>query len=104
MKAIFKTAWPYQKDAMNLPVENLAAAIPLCNLCVSASLRALLFFFCWVVPLAGFALSPPNDIKIRAACQKIPRKISFIYMEIELAVLLNTTTANGGKVISAEYG
>jgi len=28
MKAIFKTAWPYQKDAMNLPVENLAAAIP----------------------------------------------------------------------------
>ncbi len=28
MKATFKTAWPYQKDAMNLPVENLAAAIP----------------------------------------------------------------------------
>jgi hypothetical protein len=28
MKAIFKTAWPYRKDAMNLPVENLAAAIP----------------------------------------------------------------------------
>jgi len=28
MKAIFKTAWPYQKDEMNLPVENLAAAIP----------------------------------------------------------------------------
>lgn len=28
MKAIFKTAWPYQKDAMSLPVENLAAAIP----------------------------------------------------------------------------
>ena len=28
MKAIFKTAAPYQKDAMNLPVENLAAAIP----------------------------------------------------------------------------
>ena len=27
-KAIFKTARPYQKDAMNLPVENLAAAIP----------------------------------------------------------------------------
>ena len=28
MKAIFKTAWPYQKDEMNLPVENLAAALP----------------------------------------------------------------------------
>jgi catechol 2,3-dioxygenase-like lactoylglutathione lyase family enzyme len=28
MKAIFKTVWPYQNDAKNLPVENLAAAIP----------------------------------------------------------------------------
>jgi lactoylglutathione lyase len=28
MKAIFKTAWPYQKDEMNLPVENLEAALP----------------------------------------------------------------------------
>lgn len=28
MKAIFKTAAPYQKDKMNLPVENVAAAIP----------------------------------------------------------------------------
>lgn len=28
MKAVFKTAWPYQKDAMNLPVENVKAAIP----------------------------------------------------------------------------
>lgn len=28
MKAVFKTAYPYQADAMNLPVENLEAAIP----------------------------------------------------------------------------
>jgi catechol 2,3-dioxygenase-like lactoylglutathione lyase family enzyme len=28
MKAIFKTASPYLKDAMNLPVENVEAAIP----------------------------------------------------------------------------
>ena len=28
MKAVFKNAWPYQKDKMNLPVENLEAAIP----------------------------------------------------------------------------
>jgi len=28
MKAVFKTAWPYVDDAMNLPVENLDAAIP----------------------------------------------------------------------------
>jgi catechol 2,3-dioxygenase-like lactoylglutathione lyase family enzyme len=28
VKAIFKTASPYQKDAMNLPVKNVAAAIP----------------------------------------------------------------------------
>ena len=28
MKAVFKTASPYLDDAMNLPVENLAAAIP----------------------------------------------------------------------------
>jgi catechol 2,3-dioxygenase-like lactoylglutathione lyase family enzyme len=28
MKAIFKSAWPYQKDEMNLPVENLEAALP----------------------------------------------------------------------------
>ena len=28
MKAIFKSAWPYQQDKMNLPVENLEAAIP----------------------------------------------------------------------------
>jgi len=28
MKSIFKTAWPYQDDAMNLPVENVDAAIP----------------------------------------------------------------------------
>jgi len=28
MKAIFKTAVPYQADEMNLPVENLEAAIP----------------------------------------------------------------------------
>src|SRR5689334_6410148 len=28
MKAVFKTAWPYQKDKMNLPVEDLEAAIP----------------------------------------------------------------------------
>ena len=28
MKAIFKTAWPYADDAMNLPVENVEAAIP----------------------------------------------------------------------------
>ena len=28
MKAVFKTAAPYLADAMNLPVENLEAAIP----------------------------------------------------------------------------
>jgi catechol 2,3-dioxygenase-like lactoylglutathione lyase family enzyme len=28
VKAIFKTARPYQKDEMNLPVENVEAAIP----------------------------------------------------------------------------
>ncbi len=28
MRAVFKTAWPYQKDEMNLPVENVEAAIP----------------------------------------------------------------------------
>lgn len=28
MKAVFKTAWPYQADEMNLPVANVEAAIP----------------------------------------------------------------------------
>jgi len=28
MKAIFKSAWPYAEDALNLPVENVEAAIP----------------------------------------------------------------------------
>ena len=28
MKAVFKTAYPYQTDQMNLPVGNLEAAIP----------------------------------------------------------------------------
>jgi len=28
MTAIFKTAWPYAADKMNLPVENLESAIP----------------------------------------------------------------------------
>jgi catechol 2,3-dioxygenase-like lactoylglutathione lyase family enzyme len=28
MKAVFKTVWPYQKDAMNLPVTNVEAALP----------------------------------------------------------------------------
>ena len=28
MKAVFKTAWPYAEDEMNLPVEDLEAAIP----------------------------------------------------------------------------
>ncbi|MFY9557954.1 MAG: VOC family protein [Blastocatellia bacterium] len=28
MKAIFKTAWPYADDAMNLPVKDVDAAIP----------------------------------------------------------------------------
>ena len=27
-KAILKNVWPYQKDALNLPVENVEAAIP----------------------------------------------------------------------------
>lgn len=27
-KAIYKNAWPYQKDKMNLPVKNLDEAIP----------------------------------------------------------------------------
>lgn len=28
MKAVFKTAWPYADDAMNLPVNDVEAAIP----------------------------------------------------------------------------
>jgi len=28
MKAVFKTAYPYLEDALNLPVENLEAALP----------------------------------------------------------------------------
>ena len=28
MKAIFKSAWPYQQDAMNLPVANVETALP----------------------------------------------------------------------------
>ena len=28
MKAVFKSAWPYADDAMNLPVEDVDAAIP----------------------------------------------------------------------------
>lgn len=28
MKAVYKTAWPYQADEMNLPVENVGAALP----------------------------------------------------------------------------
>ena len=28
MKAVFKSAYPYEEDEMNLPVENLEAAIP----------------------------------------------------------------------------
>lgn len=28
MKAVFKNAWPYQQDKMNLPVQNLEAALP----------------------------------------------------------------------------
>ncbi|HEX4947521.1 MAG TPA: VOC family protein [Blastocatellia bacterium] len=28
MKAIFKTAWPYQNDALTLPVANVEAALP----------------------------------------------------------------------------
>ena len=28
MKAVFKGAWPYQDDEMNLPVENVDQAIP----------------------------------------------------------------------------
>ena len=28
MKAIFKAAWPYQQDAMNLPVANVEDALP----------------------------------------------------------------------------
>lgn len=28
MKAVFKTAWPYADDAMNLPVKDVEAAIP----------------------------------------------------------------------------
>ena len=28
MKAIFKTAWPYQHDKMNLPIKDLEAALP----------------------------------------------------------------------------
>ena len=28
IKAIFKNAWPYQRDVMNLPVADVAASIP----------------------------------------------------------------------------
>jgi predicted enzyme related to lactoylglutathione lyase len=28
MKSVFKSTWPYQGDAMNLPVENVDQAIP----------------------------------------------------------------------------
>lgn len=28
MKALFKSTWPYQGDAMNLPVENVDEAVP----------------------------------------------------------------------------
>lgn len=28
MRSVFKTAWPYQLDKMNLPVNNLEAALP----------------------------------------------------------------------------
>jgi len=28
VKSVFKNAWPYQKDKMNLPVENIETAIP----------------------------------------------------------------------------
>ncbi len=28
MKAVFKSIWPYQKDAMNLPVASVETAIP----------------------------------------------------------------------------
>ena len=28
MKAIFKNVWPYQKDALNLPVANVESALP----------------------------------------------------------------------------
>ena len=28
MSAVFKTIWPYQKDALNLPVESVEAALP----------------------------------------------------------------------------
>lgn len=28
IKAVFKAAWPYQKDAMNLPVVNVDEAVP----------------------------------------------------------------------------
>lgn len=28
MKAVFKNAWPYCEDKMNLPVENVEAALP----------------------------------------------------------------------------
>ena len=28
MKAVFKNAWPYQKDKMNLPVANVEIALP----------------------------------------------------------------------------
>ena len=28
LKALFKNAWPYQKDRMNLPVVNVETAVP----------------------------------------------------------------------------
>lgn len=49
MKAVFKTAWPYANDAMNLPVENVEAALP------------------FYQTIMGFELLSRNDSPIKSA-------------------------------------
>ena len=49
LKAIFKNAWPYQKDKMNLPVKDLESAIPFYEI------------------VMGFQVSARNDHPVRSA-------------------------------------
>lgn len=48
-KAIFRSAWPYQKDAMNLPVADVGAAIP------------------FYEKIMGFRLHSRNEAPVRSA-------------------------------------
>ncbi len=40
MPTVFKTAWPYQQDVMNLPVVNLEAALPFYETVMGFQLRS----------------------------------------------------------------